>query len=129
MSEPTVADLMTEPVLTVELDERPANVAMAMLDAQIKSVVVINDDCHPVGILTSTDYVALTAAGIDPYETTVEEQMTKDIVTVTDDENFSEAAALMRDHDIGHVPVVSGDGTAIGIVSATDITEYLAEEN
>jgi CBS domain-containing protein len=122
----TVTDLMTEPVLTVDQDERPGDIATAMLDAEIKSVVVIDDDCHPVGILTSTDYVTMTANGTDPYGTTVAEQMTRDIVTVTGDTSVTTAATAMIDHDINHLPVVGDDGMAIGILSTTDLASSLA---
>lgn len=127
MSATTVADLMTEPVLTVDQDERPGEIATAMLEAGIKSVVVIDDDCRPVGILTSTDYVAMTAVGTDPYDTTVEEHMTRDIVTVTGDTTVATAAATMVEHDINHLPVVGDDGQTIGILTASDLTESLAD--
>lgn len=126
MSDTSVTEVMTTPVLTVERDERPADVARAMADQAIKSVVVIDDDCHPVGILTSTDYVRMTAEGIDPHETTVGAFMTTDVVTVTTDETVEDAAALLADNDISHLPVLD-DGRAVGIVTATDLTRYLAE--
>jgi CBS domain-containing protein len=128
VSTPTVADLMTESVLTVERDERPGEIATAMLDAGIKSVVVVDDDEHPVGILTSTDYVAMTAVGVDPYDTTVDEHMTRDIVTATGEESLSAVAARMREYDIAHLPVVDEANHVIGIVSSTDLTAHLADE-
>lgn len=129
MSDLTVVALMTEPVLTVERDERPGDVAKAMSDAGIKSVVVIDEDCHPVGILTSTDYLTMTAAGVNPYETTVEEQMTGDILTVTRDESVAAAALKMHEHDIGHLPVVSDQNETVGILTGTDLTAYLADDS
>lgn len=128
MDDLTVADLMTEPVLTVERDERPGDVARALMDAGIKSVVVIDEDCYPIGILTSTDYVALTADGVDPYDTTVGAEMTDGIVTVSHDESVPAAALKMNDHDIGHLPVVNDQGETVGILTGTDLTGYLADD-
>ena len=127
MSHVSVTEVMTAPVLTVERDERPADVSRAMVDQKIKSVVVIDDDCQPVGILTSTDFVRMTATGVDPHETTVGEFMTTDVVTVTTDQRVPGVADLLVEHGISHLPVVDDDGQAIGIVSATDLTEHLAE--
>jgi CBS domain-containing protein len=127
MSATTVADLMTEPVLTVDQDDQPGDIATAMLDRGIKSVVVIDDDCRPVGILTSTDYVAMTAVGTDPYDTTVEEHMTRDIVTISGDTDVVTAAATMIEHGVNHLPVVGTDGQTIGILTASDLTASLAD--
>lgn len=51
----TVADVMTAPVLTLDAATPLDDAAGAMVEAGIKSLVVIDEDCRPVGILTSTD--------------------------------------------------------------------------
>jgi CBS domain-containing protein len=43
--------------------------------------------------------------------------MTKDVVTVGPETTVGDIAALLVTHRIGAVPVVSGDGRLIGIVS------------
>ena len=48
------------------------------------------------------------------------EIMTKTVLTATRDMSLSEAAALMRDGDMGAVPVVD-DGKLVGIVTDRDI--------
>lgn len=126
MTERLVADLMTSPVLTVDTDDEAADVAHAMADQNIKSVVAIDDDCRPQGIITSTDFVAMAADDRTPSETTVEEYMTTDIVTISPDIPAAEAAAEMRDHDVNHLPVVGDDEQVTGIVSTTDLTESLS---
>jgi CBS domain-containing protein len=47
--------------------------------------------------------------------------MTKDVVTVGPETTVGDIAALLVTHRIGAVPVVSGDGKLIGIVSQTDL--------
>jgi CBS domain-containing protein len=127
MSDATVAEFMTSPVLTVTGDELALEVAAAMDDQAIKSVVIVDEACQPEGILTSTDYVRLTAAGVDPTETTVADHMTTDIVTTSPDTELAVVASRMRANDISHVPVVDGDDQVTGILSATDLTGYLAD--
>ena len=128
MSDPTVADVMTTPVLTVTADERTLDVAAAMADQSIKSVVIVDAACQPEGILTSTDYVRMTADGVDPTETAVGEHMSREIITTTPDTVLSAVASTMRGNDISHVPVVDDETTVTGILSATDLTGYLADE-
>jgi CBS domain-containing protein len=129
MQDSPVASLMTEPVLTVESDESPSELAEGMVELGIKSVVVTDGECHPEGIITSTDYLRMAADGADPAETTVAEWMTADIITLTANQNIERAADLMQDNEINHLPIVDGAGEAVGIVTATDLTAYLAEED
>lgn len=128
MSDATVAEFMTSPVLTVTADELTLDVGAAMADQSIKSVVIVDEACRPKGILTSTDYVEMTADGVNPTETTVGEHMTKDIVTASPETGLSMAASQMRTNDISHVPVVDDEGQVTGILSATDLTSYLASD-
>lgn len=125
MNDTPVTELMTTPVLTVKRDECPADVSRAMSEQEIKSVVVIDEDCHPVGVLTSTDYIEMTASGIDPHQTAVEEFMATDVITVTTGASVETVADRMLDNDISHLPVVDDDDQVVGIVTTTDLTEHL----
>nr|WP_207717270.1 CBS domain-containing protein [Clostridium acetobutylicum] len=46
--------------------------------------------------------------------------MTKNVVSVSGEENIKRAAELMRDHDIGAIPVCNSD-KVIGVVTDRDI--------
>ena len=129
MATTTVSDLMTTPVLTVEADERPGDVAEAMIDTGVNSVVVIDTDCAPIGIVTATDYVSMTASGVDPYETTLSEHMTTGVRTGHPNERVSTVADRMAASDIGHLPIVDEEQQVIGIVTKTDLTAYLAAQD
>lgn len=50
----------------------------------------------------------------------VKEFMTRDVVTVEGSAEVAEVARLMRDHDIGVVPVMSG-GQMMGVVTDRDL--------
>jgi CBS domain-containing protein len=121
----TVADLMSEPVLTVDRDDDAGEVAQAMVESEVHSVVVIDEACHPVGILTSTDYLRMTAESVNPHTEAVESVMTTGIVTTTADEPVEAAAARMAEHGLGHLPVVDSEDVVTGILSATDLTAHL----
>ncbi len=53
-------------MLTVTAGEPALDVAAAMDDQSIKSVVIVDEACQPEGSLTSTDDVRMTADGVDP---------------------------------------------------------------
>lgn len=128
MTEATVGELMTRPVLTVAADDAVIDVASAMREQGVNSVVVIDEACRPLSILTSTDYVTMTADGVDPHATVVGDVATTEVVTVTRDDPVAAAARLMAEHDISHLPVVDDDGEVGGILTTTDLTAHVADD-
>lgn len=57
---------------------------------------------------------------------TVEDVMTRDVVSVREDTPFKDIAALMHEHRVSGVPVVGDDGRLVGIVTEADL--LMAEE-
>ncbi|NMA95031.1 MAG: CBS domain-containing protein [Clostridiales bacterium] len=58
--------------------------------------------------------------------TKVSKIMTKDPITITSSALLEEAATLMRDHDVGFLPVVD-DGKLVGIITESDIFDSFIE--
>jgi CBS domain-containing protein len=121
-----VRQLMTAPVLTVEPEESVEAVADAMLDQGIRSIVAVDEDCQPVGILTSTDFVKIVAQVTPKDTTTVGDHMTTDIVTTSPDRPIPEVASEMVERGVSHFPVIDDDGEVIGIITANDLTDFIA---
>ncbi|MEF8856267.1 MAG: CBS domain-containing protein [Haloplanus sp.] len=126
MSNTRVSDVMTTPMLTLAAETPVSEAARGMLEAGIKSVVVVSENCHPEGIFTSTDAVRVAAAGAPADEATVGEYMTTDVETVGPDEPLAVAARRMVESDVSHVPVTDADGAGLGILTTTDLTEALS---
>jgi len=121
-----VGEIVTEGLVTVTEAQSLTEAAVAMTDANIKSVIVVDGDDRPVGILTSTDFVEMAADGSTPPESSVSDYMTGDIVTTSPQTTVSEAADLMVDDDISHLPVVDDDDRLTGIVTTTDVAAYVS---
>lgn len=51
----------------------------------------------------------------------VKDRMTRNPITVTPDTTHKQAAELMREHNIHHLPVVSKEGKVVGIVVEEDL--------
>lgn len=58
-----VGDVMTSPAVTVPMTARLAEAARVMVDSHVHRLVALDDEGAPVGVLSSTDFVALFAAG------------------------------------------------------------------
>lgn len=121
-----VADIMTKEVKTGTADDTFAQVAKVMRENHISSVIVMGDR-GPAGIVTERDIVSLVAAGLDAVATKVGERMTTDLATVTSNTDIAEAAQVMADRGIRHLPVVER-GKLLGIVSIRDLTAWAVEE-
>lgn len=124
-----IGQLMTEDLVTVNKSQTLTDAGAVMTEAGIKSVIVSDPGGRPIGILTSTDFVKMAADGNPPAESSIGEYMTSDIVTATPDTPVDEAADLMVEHDISHLPVVRDDGRLTGIVTTTDVAAYVSGLN
>lgn len=122
----TVTDVMTSPVLTLAAETPVDEAAAGMLEGDIKSLVVIDDDCRPLGIFTSTDAVRLAADDERASEATVGDYMSTDVVTTVPDAALPTVAERMLDEGINHLPVTE-DGEVVGILTTTDLTAWLAD--
>ncbi|WP_144904869.1 CBS domain-containing protein [Halobellus captivus] len=120
-----VARVMSSPVHTVSPDTLVEEAAQEMLDAEIGSVVVV-DDGELVGILTNTDFVKIVAERKPKDQTPVSAYMMPVDVTTGAQIPIADVAESMVEHRIHHVPVVDDDGTVIGIVTTTDLASYLS---
>jgi CBS domain-containing protein len=122
-----VADVMHRDVVTVEGRDTFASAAQVLRDHGISSVVV-KGDSGPAGIVTERDFVALIADGLDPTTTTVAERMTRDLATVPPSADITEAARMMAERGIRHLPVVGRARKLAGIISIRDLMTWAVEE-
>ena len=121
-----VADLMHRNVVTVNGQDTLAEAAQVLRDHGISSVVV-KGDRGPSGIVTERDFVGLDADGLDPAATKVKDRMSRDLATVDPKADIADAAKLMADRGIRHLPVVER-GKLAGIISIRDLMTWAVEE-
>ncbi|HZA26355.1 MAG TPA: CBS domain-containing protein [Actinomycetota bacterium] len=121
-----VGDIMTKDVKTGDPNDTFAAVAKILHDNGISSVI-IKGDKGPAGIVTERDLVNVVADGLDPKEVRVSDRMTTDLTTVEPRTDIAEAAKLMAERRIRHLPVVE-KGELAGIISIRDLTSWAVEE-
>jgi CBS domain-containing protein len=120
-----IADAMTVRVVTVRPDEHVQVAIGRMLEENVGAVVVCEGQ-RLVGIFTERDVLRLAGEGKEFGELKIGDVMTKRVLTLTPDVDVAEAARLMRDRKIRHVPVVEGDNV-LGIVGIRDVMGALVE--
>lgn len=121
-----VGRLMTTDPLTVSPETTLEDAAATMLDEDVSSVLVTDDADGLLGILTTTDFVGVVANDDADRETTVESVMTADLVTVGTQDPIDDAADLLIEGGIHHLPVVDDAEGLVGILSTTDLTGYVS---
>ncbi len=116
-----VRDVMQTPARTITPTSPIVEAATRLRDGGIGSLVAVDGDDRPVGIITESDIVAVTAAEGDTRALTVEDVMATELVTIGADADVAAAVERLRAHDIKKLPVVDG-GELVGIVTTTDIS-------
>ncbi len=124
-----VAELMTRDVHCATSSLALEVVAELMTNLGIGSAPVVDDDGHPLGIVTKTD---LLRAAREPLRhgdqrRTVGEVMTPIAFSISDRASVAQAAALMAFEHVHHVPVLSAEGRVVGIVSSLDVARFVGQ--
>lgn len=121
-----VASLMSTDVKTVTGDTLVEDAAGVMLDNDIGSVVVVDEDGALEGILTRTDFVSIVAGQKPKDQTPVREYMTRDVETAKAGDSIRTVADRMIEERFHHMPVVDDTEGLIGMVTTSDLTAYLS---
>jgi len=117
-----ISDIMVKDVVTAKKDEKIKDVALKMYEKKVGSVVVVDEEGKPVGIITERDMVYVYARGLSP-DTPAWMVMTENPVTISENALVTEAMEKMRQLDIRHLPVVDSTGKLVGIVSFRDLLD------
>jgi CBS domain-containing protein len=119
-----VSEIMTNAAVTDQSDDTLADAARKMWRQQTGSLLVVDGE-DLVGIVTERDVLKAVATGAPLGETRISEVMTKDLVTVGPGTSLREAARVMADKWIRHLPVLDS-GKLVGIISQRDLAGVLA---
>jgi CBS domain-containing protein len=115
-----VQDMMTPDPITLPKTASLVDAAQKMREAGIGDVVVL-DDGAVCGIVTDRDIVVRgIAEGRDPRSTTLAEVCSRELTTLSPDDQVGTAARLMREHAVRRLPVVKR-GRPVGILTIGDL--------
>jgi CBS domain-containing protein len=122
-----IRDVMTEKPTTCEPTSSLVDCAKVMAREDVGPIPIVEGN-RVVGLVTDRDIVVRAVAeGRDIKQTTVGDIASKDLITVTPDDDFSRALELMSRHQIRRIPVVEGD-QLVGIISQADVARAADEE-
>jgi CBS domain-containing protein len=114
-----VRDIMNSPVISASPDETIHGIAKKMKEENIGSIIIMEKD-KPVGIVTDWDIVSRAiATDVKPSQMKAKEVM-KELRTVESEESITEAARLLRKHNIKRLGVIYKN-RLVGIISSSDV--------
>jgi len=123
-----LSEVINRNVVTVSPTAALSEAAYLMMNEDIGALVVADGEARPVGIITDRDLVvSAVAEGVNTEEVTVEEIMTKDLITVDEDTDLFEMLSILSEHSIRRLPVTRGP-KLVGIVSVDDLIVVVATE-
>jgi CBS domain-containing protein len=115
-----IKDVMTTNVRSCAPNDKVASAAKLMAQENVGPIPVV-DGGRIVGLITDRDIVVrVVAEGKDPKTTTINEVASKDLVTVSPNEDLDDALKMMAERQVRRLPVVEGD-RLVGIVAQADI--------
>lgn len=109
----TVRDIMNYDKATVTADLSIAELARKLIDLRLTGLPVVDANGALTGMVSEYDVISRSGA-------TVNDIMSRGLISVTEDANVEQVASLMGLHGIRRVPVVR-DGQLVGTVSRADL--------
>ena len=127
-----IVDVMTRHPRAVAADTSVREAARLMEGDDVGSLPVVETGgaARLIGVLTDRDIaLRVVAAGRDPETTPVSEVASRDVVTVTPDDDLDDALTRMARAQVRRLPVVAGEGELVGMLSQADLTRVTKEKN
>ena len=150
MNNKTAKDIMTTDVIVAKKDDSIANVATLLIKEKIGGLPVVDENNKVVGIISETDIMQKETDIESPrvlnffqgliflddikkleddmkkvaaYK--VEDLMSRDIITVNENDSFDYVANVMIKKSINRVPVVDKENFLKGIICRYDIIKAI----
>ena len=127
MGASTVSQVMRTKLETVNQSRTAQEASKKMRDKRVSSLVVIDEEEAPIGIVTERDLVRqVCSKDISSNNIIIHHIMSSPIVTIDVNASIEEAAEKMIQKKVRHLLIVD-ENRLSGIITPSDFTTYLRE--
>ena len=125
-----ISNIMGKKIETIEEMASVQEAAKKMKDKNISSLVVVDRNGKPQGLVTERDLVRKVCINDAPTATVTNKQiMSSPLITIDSSSSPSVAADMMLQNNVRHLLVVNNDDKSslnkpIGIITPRDFTRY-----
>lgn len=130
-----VKDVMSVKVHTATVGTHVNIVADLMARYSLRRVVVVDNAKQVLGVVSQRDIVRALMSSMKPEGQEVTHKRVEELIsiekpiTVGPEIPLARAAYVLATNKIGCLPVVDGHQTLVGVLSISDIIQYLADDN
>jgi len=117
-------DIMTKDPVFCQASDTAMVAAKLMKRHNIGALPVIGNlrGKKLVGIITDRDLaMKVVAETHDPHTITVDQIMSRQVVTCSPDDRYQKALDLMEQHQVKRIPAVDNSGRVVGMISEADV--------
>ena len=133
-----ISEIMTEDVQVVERDQELHDVVEILTEYSVQHVPIIEDG-KLVGLVSAGDIMEYSMNALskrfgkmlDPSmieHAKIEEIMQTDLITLSTRSKVLAAAEILSRGDIHSIPIIDDQETLMGIVTSTDLINFLMNE-
>ena len=134
---PPVSEIMTKKIIAVNRTDDLETAEQLFKQHHIRHIPVVSGDVI-IGMLSYTDLLRISFAdAVNDYDDevdtvvynmfTIEQVMTKNVVTVNSETDVKEVAKIITSNEFHALPVVD-NGELVGIVTTTDLINFLIKQ-
>ena len=120
-----VRDVMNSPIISSSPDSNIKEIAEKMKSERIGSIIIFKDQ-EPLGIVTDWDIVTDGFSRDVPPSSITSSEIMKKLYTIEGEATITEAARLLRKHNIKRLGVVYKN-RLVGIISSSDVIAVTPE--
>jgi len=124
-----VEDYMTTTTVTMNFKNNVLDIAKKMVEENISSIAITDDDEEIIGILTERDMTKAIANELPPRGISAMNLMSFPTVTVKRKAPIKEAARIMNTKKLRHLIVEDTYGKdVVGVITVTDLVRYIKQK-
>jgi len=127
----TVKQFLTEnnkSTWTIDKNKSVREALVLMKEKNIGCVIVTNEHNKIEGIFSERDYARkCVLEGLNSQDTKVHQLMSKNIISISGDEQIDACMKIMTDKRIRHLPVLK-ENEILGIISIGDVVKIMINE-
>lgn len=117
----SISHIMSSPIHVITPGATIFAASRKMGDLNIRHLVVVNEESQLLGMLSERDLLRVGKQSPSSIDTIY----SKKVVAASPDTQVRQAAQIMVEYNINSIPVVAADGSAIGVVTRTDMLHLL----
>jgi IMP dehydrogenase len=132
---PTINNIMRKHLETIDAIASVQQAAKKMKDRNVSSLVVVDENGKPQGLVSERDLVTkVCTTDVPVHRIKNKEIMSSPLITISSRSSPSKAADMMLQHNVRHLLVIDNDNAdkPIGVITPLDFTrhqEYIGNED